>query len=82
MRGCRALVVGYTMKREYFNAEFSAGIENIAFDSIAGMNSAIFLRTVKLKDFPWNGELALALATAAGRRLESDSRLHRSSSGV
>ena len=26
------------------------------------MNSAIFLRTVKLKDFPWNGELALALA--------------------
>ena len=62
-RGCRALVVGYTIKREYFNAELSAGIENIAFDSIAGMNSAIFLRTVKLKDFPWNGELALALAT-------------------
>lgn len=62
-RDCRALVVGYTMKREYFNAEFSAGIENIAFDSITGMNSAIFLRTVKLKDFPWNGELALALAT-------------------
>ena len=61
-RGCRALVVGYTMKREYFNAELSAGIENIAFDSIAGINSAIFLRTVKLKDFPWNGELALALA--------------------
>ena len=60
---CRALVVGYTMKREYFNAEFSTGIENIAFDSITGMNSAIFLRTVKLKDFPWNGELALALAT-------------------
>ena len=59
---CRALVVGYTMKREYFNAEFSAGIENIAFDSMSGMNSAIFLRTVKLKDFPWNGELALALA--------------------
>ena len=51
------------MKREYFNAEFSAGIENIAFDSIGGMNSAMFLRTVKLKDFPWNGELALALAT-------------------
>lgn len=61
--GCRALVVGYTLKREYFNAELSAGIENIAFDSVAGMNSAIFLRTVKLKDFPWNGELALALAT-------------------
>ena len=62
-RGCRTMVVGYTIKREYFNAEFSAGIENIAFDSITGMNSAIFLRSVKLKDFPWNGELALALAT-------------------
>jgi hypothetical protein len=61
--GCRALVAGYTMKREYFNAELSAGIENIAFDSIAGMNSAIFLRTVKLKDFPWNGELALGVGS-------------------
>ena len=62
-RSCRTLVVGYTMKREYFNAEFSAGIDNIAFDSIGGMNSAMFLRTVKLKDFPWNGWLALAVAT-------------------
>jgi hypothetical protein len=61
---CRALVVGYTMKREYFNAESSAGIENIAFDSITGMNSAIFLRTVKLKDFPWNGELALGVSSS------------------
>jgi len=60
---CRALVVGYTIKREYFNAEFSAGIENIAFDSITGMNSAIFLRTVKLKDFPWNGWLALGVSS-------------------
>jgi hypothetical protein len=59
---CRARVVGYTIKREYFNAEFSNGIENIAFDSITGMNSAIFLRTVKLKDFPWNGWLALGIA--------------------
>ena len=29
--GCRATVAGYTVKREYFNAEFSAGIENIAY---------------------------------------------------
>ena len=62
--GCRALVVGYTIKREYFNAESSAGIENIAFDSITGMNSAIFLRTVKLKDFPWNGWLALGVSAS------------------
>ena len=59
--GCRKMVVGYTMKQEYFNAEFSAGIENIGYDSIAGLHSPIFLRTVKLKDFPWNGWLALGV---------------------
>lgn len=57
--GCRKIVVGYTVKREYFNAEFSAGVENIGYDSHTGFNSGIFLRTVKLKDFPWNGWLAL-----------------------
>jgi hypothetical protein len=62
--GCRAQVIGYTMKREYFSAEFSNGIENMGFDSITGMNSAIFLRTVKLKDFPWNGWLALAVGVS------------------
>jgi hypothetical protein len=59
---CRVVVAGYSLKREYFSAEFSNGIENIGYDSIAGMNSAIFLRTVKLKDFPWNGWLALGIA--------------------
>ena len=59
--GCRALVAGYTVKREYFNAEFSAGIENIGFDALDGFNSPIFIRTVKLKDFPWNGWLALGI---------------------
>jgi hypothetical protein len=58
---CRALVAGYTVKREYFNAEFSAGIENIGFDALDGFNSPIFIRTVKLKDFPWNGWLALGI---------------------
>jgi hypothetical protein len=59
--GCRALVAGYTVKREYFNAEFSAGIENIGFDALEGFNSPNFIRTVKLKDFPWNGWLALGI---------------------
>ncbi len=27
----------------------------------SGFNSPIFLRTVKLKDFPWNGWLALGI---------------------
>jgi hypothetical protein len=59
--GCRAVVAGYTVKREYFNAEFSAGIENIAYDALEGLASPMFLRTVKLKDFPWNGWLQLGI---------------------
>ncbi|MBI3329250.1 MAG: hypothetical protein HYZ81_21430 [Nitrospinae bacterium] len=60
-QGCERVVVGYTVKREYFNAEFSAGVENIAHDSHTGFNAPIFLRTVKLKDFPWNGWLRLGI---------------------
>jgi hypothetical protein len=62
--GCRAMVAGYTIKRESVNVEFSAGIENIGYDSIAGLHSPIFIRTVKLKDFPWNGWLTLGIGTA------------------
>src|SRR5215472_9274579 len=57
--GCRKRVVGYTVKREYVNVEFSAGIENIGYDALAGLHSPMFIRTVKLKNFPWNGWLAL-----------------------
>jgi len=60
--GCERAVLGYTVRREYFSAEFSQGVENIAWDSQTGFNSAIFLRTVKLKDFPWNGWLRLGIA--------------------
>ncbi|HSS71125.1 MAG TPA: hypothetical protein VLQ46_10810 [Casimicrobiaceae bacterium] len=59
--GCRAMVAGYTVKREYLSIEYSAGVENIGFDSLTGLNSPIFLRTVKLKDFPWNGWLSLGI---------------------
>lgn len=58
---CRKVVAGYTVKRQVFNAEFTEGVENIGFDSIAGLNSPMFLRTVKLKDFPWNGWLTLGI---------------------
>jgi hypothetical protein len=61
--GCERAVLGYTVRREYFSAEFSQGVENIAWDSQTGFNSAIFLRTVKLKDFPWNGWLRLGIAS-------------------
>jgi hypothetical protein len=57
--GCRKVVAGYTVKREYFSAEYSDGIENVGFDTIEGLNSPIFIRTAKLKDFPWNGDLAI-----------------------
>ena len=48
------------------NTEYSAGVENIGFDSLSGLNSAIFLRTVKLKDFPWNGWLSLGIDATSG----------------
>jgi hypothetical protein len=58
---CRLRVAGYTVKREYFSTIFTAGIENISFDALDGFNAPIFIRTVKLKDFPWNGWLALGI---------------------
>ena len=60
---CGKIVAGYTVKREYFSAEFSAGLENIGYDSLVGLNSPMFLRTVKLKAFPWNGWLMLGINT-------------------
>jgi len=60
--GCERVVAGYALRREYFNSEYSNGVENIAVDSLSGMRSAIFARTVKLKDFPWNGWLRLGIA--------------------
>jgi hypothetical protein len=63
--GCERPVLGYTVRREPFNAEFSQGIENIGWDSQRGFNSEIFVRTVKLKDFPWNGWLKVGVAGRA-----------------
>jgi len=61
--GCRGAVAGYTLKRELYNVSFTDGIENIAYDALEGFNSPMFIRTVKLKDFPWNGWLKLGVAT-------------------
>lgn len=63
---CQTMMVGYTVKREYVNVEYSAGIENIGYDAITGLASPMFIRTVKLKDFPWNGWLALGIRDRAG----------------
>jgi hypothetical protein len=62
-QGCERVVVGYTLRQEYVNTEFSAGIENLTYDSHTGLNSSLFVRTVKLKDFPWNGWLKLGVST-------------------
>jgi hypothetical protein len=64
LSGCRAVVAGYTVGRQYFNVSFAAGIENVGTDAIEGIASPMFLRTVKLKDFPWNGWLQLGVETA------------------
>ena len=60
--GCERVEAGYVLRREVYSAEFSQGIENIVADSQAGFNAPAFIRTVKLKDFPWNGWLRVGIA--------------------
>jgi hypothetical protein len=61
---CERTIAGYTRRSEILNADYSGGVENAAYDAQAGLGSAIFPRTVKLKDFPWNGWLALGIDAA------------------
>jgi hypothetical protein len=58
---CERSVAGYTLRAEPLNVDYSSGVENVAHDAQAGLDSAIFPRTVKLKDFPWNGWLTLGV---------------------
>jgi hypothetical protein len=62
--GCERVVVGYTLRRERYGADYSQGVENVGYDALDGFESAIFPRTVKLKDFPWNGWLNAAVPAA------------------
>ena len=59
--GCERVVLGYTERREYYSKEYSQGVENVGYDALEGLASAIFPRTVKLRDFPWNGWLNTAV---------------------
>jgi hypothetical protein len=63
--GCERVVVGFVPREEYFDDRYPEGIENVAFDSLSGLNSPVFFRTVKLKEYPWNGELFLGLSQSA-----------------
>ena len=57
---CERVVLGYTVRREHYGADYSLGVENVGYDALEGLGSAIFPRTVKLRDFPWNGWLNVA----------------------
>src|SRR5262245_28886275 len=62
---CRQMVVGYVERQEFFDDRYPEGIENIAYDALGGLNAPVFIRTVKLKDYPWNGKLHLGVPAAA-----------------
>lgn len=59
--GCERVVAGYAVRKEYIDEAYPAGIENVAYDSLSGLNSPVFVRTVKLKEYPWNGKLHLGV---------------------
>ncbi|MEX1059764.1 MAG: hypothetical protein WED13_01965 [Methyloceanibacter sp.] len=59
--GCERVVAGYVPREEFIDDRYPAGIENVAYDSHRGLNSPVFIRTVKLKDYPWNGKLQLGV---------------------
>jgi hypothetical protein len=63
--GCERVVLGYTLRREPLNDDYSEGVENVAVDGQSGIATPIFVRTVKLKDFPWNGWLHTGTAPPA-----------------
>ncbi|HZN50077.1 MAG TPA: hypothetical protein VFD81_05565 [Methylomirabilota bacterium] len=62
-RGCERMPLGYALRREAVSDTYSEGVENVGFDTQWGLASGVFFRTVKLKDFPWNGWLRVATAT-------------------
>jgi len=62
--GCERAVLGYTSRREHYAVDYSGGVENVGYGSLEGLVSPIFPRTVKLRDFPWNGWLNLAAPAA------------------
>lgn len=62
--GCERAVLGYTLRREHYAVDYSGGVENVGYGSLEGLVSPIFPRTVKLRDFPWNGWLSVAAPAA------------------
>jgi hypothetical protein len=63
-RRCERAVLGYVVRREHYAVDYSGGVENVGYGSLEGLASPIFPRTVKLRDFPWNGWLNVAAPAA------------------
>lgn len=62
--GCERVVLGFVVRRENYGTDYSQGVENVGHDALEGLGAAIFPRTVKLRDFPWNGWLSTAAPAA------------------
>lgn len=63
-RGCQRAVLGYLVRREHYAVDYSGGVENVGHGSLEGLAAPIFPRTVKLRDFPWNGWLNIGVPAA------------------
>ncbi len=64
-RDCNRVIAGYAPKEEYVDEAYPEGIENVAYDSLNGLSAPVFFRTVKLKEYPWNGKLHLGVRDRA-----------------
>jgi hypothetical protein len=67
--GCERVVVGYTLRHEYFNTDYSNGVEDVAFDSQAGL-----LR--QAQGFSLERMASGRPADPARGGMESDRRIH------
>jgi hypothetical protein len=65
IKPCRRVVIGYAVRTESYNDKYPEGVENIAYDALSGFNAPVFIRTIKLKDYPWNGKLHLGVPDRA-----------------
>ena len=75
--GCRARVVGYTVKHEYFSTAFTAGIENISYELGDRLQLANVHPHCEAKGFPLERLARARDRRFAGGRLEPDRGLHR-----
>ncbi len=59
--GCARMVVGYAVKDEFIRRCLPGGHRERRLRFAQRPERPVFLRTVKLKDYPWNGKLHLGV---------------------